>query len=66
MTKPMQDMTPAELAALGWSHGMFKDGKAVLAANHLSDEGVAAFRAEAKRIGAEYVALWEMLEFVLK
>ena len=62
---PMHQLTPAEHAALGWSHGQYKGGYCFALSSDDDPEAVEAFKREAKDRGAEYVALWALPEFAL-
>lgn len=55
--KAMHTMTPEEHAAMGWSHGEYKDGYCHALMASASPEDVAAFKAEAESRGAVYVDL---------
>ena len=59
----MKKQTPAQHAALGWSHGQYKDGICLAIMAHSNADDLAEFRAEAKSRGAEYVDLRSLPEF---
>ena len=62
---PMRQLTPAEHAAMGWSHGQYRDGYCLALMSHDLPKEVAAFKAQAKKRGAQYVALFNLPEFLL-
>ena len=55
--KPMHQKTPAELAALGWRHGRFRDGYCRTVSGDLSPDDLADFKWLAGEMGEEYVHL---------
>jgi len=61
----MHKLTPAEHAAMGWSHGQYKDGYCLALMSADADDEVAAFRKEADERGAKYIALWNLPEYCL-
>lgn len=63
--KPMQQMTPADHAAMGWSHGQYKDGFCLALMSNDSPDKVDDFIKEAETRGAKYVALWNLPEYTL-
>ena len=60
---PMHRLTRQEHAAMGWSHGQYKDGYCLALLSHDGPEEVAAFMREANEREAEYVALWNLPEY---
>jgi hypothetical protein len=60
---PMHRLTPAEHAAMGWSHGQYKDGACFALSTDNTPEAIVAFRREAKARGAEYVNLRMLPEY---
>lgn len=62
--KPMQQMSPAEHAAMGWSHGQYKDGHCFALMSDDTPEAVEAFRKQAAEHGARYIALWKLPEYM--
>lgn len=65
LTKPMHRMSPEEHAAMGWSHGQYKDGYCYALMSHDGPDEVAAFKMEAAERGAKYVALFGLPEYRL-
>jgi 3-hydroxyisobutyrate dehydrogenase-like beta-hydroxyacid dehydrogenase len=57
MREAMHTMTPERHAAMGWSHGEYKDGYCHALMASASPEDVAAFKAQAESRGATYVDL---------
>jgi len=62
---PMQRLSPQQHAAMGWSHGQYKDGYCFALLSGDSPDEVAAFKRQAEERGVEYVALWKLPEYVL-
>ncbi len=62
--KPMHQKTPAELAALGWRHGRFKDGRCLTVCGDLSPEDLADFKWAAGEMGEEYIHLAALPEYM--
>lgn len=55
--KPMERMGPVEHAALGWKHGAYRNGMCLSLLGPSDPATLRAFKAEAKRDGAKYLAL---------
>lgn len=62
---PMHQLTPAEHAAMGWSHGQYKDGYCLALMSHDGPDEVRAFIKEAEDRGAKYIHLWNLPEYRL-
>lgn len=63
LDRQMHQLTPSEHAAMGWSHGQYKDGYCFALMSHEGPEEIDAFRKEAEKRGAKYVALWNLPEY---
>ena len=61
--KPMHQMTQGEMAAFGWRHGRFKDGRCLTVAGDLSPDDLADFKWLAAENGEEYVHLAALPEY---
>ena len=60
----LHQMSPAEHAAMGRSHGQYRDGYCLALMSDHTPEKVAAFKAQAEDRGAEYVALFNLPEYL--
>jgi hypothetical protein len=60
---PMHRLTSQEHAAMGWSHGQYKDGYCLALMSGDDPDDVAEFMREAEDRGAQYVALWNLPEY---
>ena len=63
MSKPLQQRSPAEHAAMGWRHGQYKGGYCLALSNDDSREAMAIFMAQTKERGAEYIDLTKLPEY---
>jgi hypothetical protein len=64
LDKPMHKLTPQEHAAMGWSHGQYKDGNCLALLSQDDPSAVAEFQKEAADRGAKYIALWNLPEYM--
>jgi hypothetical protein len=64
LDRPMHLLTPQEHAAMGWSHGQYKDGYCLALMSEDNPEAVAKFQNEAADRGAKYIALWNMPDYM--
>jgi hypothetical protein len=60
----MHKLTPAQHASMGWSHGQYKNGNCLALMIHYGPKEVEVFMAEAKERGAQYIALWNLPEYM--